>query len=678
MNPLLVDTPEIPWPDFSAAQVVDAVRIVLEDATAQRAAIGPRCAAEGATWDNTLGALDRATRRLEEVSTVVRHLENVCTSPEWRAAHNAVQSDLAAFFAGIPLDDGLWVALQAFAETPEAAALDPERRRHLERTRDEFRKHGADLPPGGKKRLTEITRRLAETTSKFAQNVLDATNAWHLHVPPAQSARLDGLPESTVAEARAVAERRGLDGAVLTLHQPCYLAVLTHATDAGLRETLFRAYSARAVEAPWSNTELLLEILALRREQARLLGFTDFADFVTSDRMARSGGRAAEFVADLQRRARPAFEAEAAALRDFRRSLEGEAAPALEPWDLAFYAEKLQRAQYALDDEALRAYFPLDRVLQGLFKLLERLYGVRVEPRPDLPRWHADAPGYGLRDADGTLIGLFHVDLHPRETKRGGAWMAPLRTTVPGEGEPHVALVCGNLTPPGPDGRAYLRFSEAETLFHEFGHLVHQLFSRVTVRGLAGTNVAWDFVELPSQIHENFLYAREVIDLCTAHGETGEPLPSALFDALLRARAFRQGTATMRQLALAEMDLALHRLYDPEVHGDVLAFARAYMQRGTPAPLPPGANAVSSFTHLFSGPVAYAAGYYSYKWAEVLEADAFETLAPGHRVSEDAGRRFRDVLLSRGDAQPPEALFEAFVGRGPDLDALLRRAGLGA
>jgi oligopeptidase A len=256
--------------------------------------------------------------------------------------------------------------------------------------------------------------------------------------------------------------------------------------------------------------------------------------------------------------------------------------------------------------------------------------------------------------------------------------MAPLRTTVPSEGLPHVALVCGNLTPPGPDGRATLRFSEVKTLFHEFGHLVHQLFSKVTVRGLAGTNVAWDFVELPSQIHENFLYVREVIDLCTAHVETGAPLPETLFAALLRARAFRQGSATMRQLAFAEMDLALHRVYEPEAHGDVLDFARGYIQHGTPARLPATANAVASFTHLFSGPVAYAAGYYSYKWAEVLEADAFETLAPGQRVSEDAGRRFREVLLSRGDAQPPEALFEAFVGRGPDLDALLRRAGLAA
>ena len=677
-SPLAADTPEIPWPALRAEDVEPTVRAAIAEAAARVAAIGPDAAAHGPTWARTLGALDQATRRLDEVSNIVHHIENVATSPEWRAAYNAVQADIAAFSAEIPLNDALWAAIQAFAATPEAVALDPERARLLSRTQADFRKHGADLPPEGKAELMALTRALAEKTSKFAQNVLDATNAWTLHLPPGDLHRLTGLPESALEQARVAATQRGLEGAVLTLQMPCYLAVLTYADDASLREMLYRAYAGRAVEGPWSNAALVVEILALRRAQATLLGFKDFADFVTSDRMAGSGARAAGFVSDLQRRARPAFEAEAAALQAYRCELEGEAAPPCQPWDLAYYAEKLQKARYALDDEALRPYLPLDRVLSGLFALLERLYGVRVEPRPDLPRWHDDAPGYALRDADGALLGLFHTDLHPRASKRGGAWMVPLRTALPTEGAPHVGLVCGNMTPPGADGRACLRFSEAETLFHEFGHLLHHLLSRVSVRGLAGTNVAWDFVELPSQIHENFLYTREVLDLCTGHVETGAPLPEALVEALIRARAFRQGTATMRQLAFAEMDLALHRDYDPSVHGDVLAFARGYLQRASPAPLPEGANTVASFTHLFAGPVAYASGYYSYKWAEVLEADAFETLAPGQRVSPEAGQRFRALVLSRGDAEAPAALFEAFVGRAPSLDALLRRAGLTA
>ncbi len=341
---------------------------------------------------------------------------------------------------------------------------------------------------------------------------------------------------------------------------------------------------------------------------------------------------------------------------------------------MGWYARKLQQARYDFDDELLRPYFPLDRVLQGAFDLFERLYGLRVTKREELESWDPGVRCFALHTESGETAGLFHVDLFPRPTKRDGAWMNPLMVSPPGT--PHLGLIAGNMSPPVGDAPALLRFAEVETVFHELGHLLHHLVSRVPVRSLSGTAVAWDFVELPSQIHENFCYSPAVMPLISAHHETGAPMPAEYLNALRRARTFRAATAQMRQLAFAELDLALHVDYDPERDGDVLDFSRAILQRGTPAPLPDDHALLAAFSHLFASPVAYSAGYYSYKWAEVLDADAFETLAPDEGIDPAAGRRFLETLLSRGNSAAPEELFEAFVGRPPSLDPLLRRNGL--
>jgi oligopeptidase A len=669
-SPLASAEPAVRFSALRAPEVVPALTRLLQGARARIAEIAAQTGPS--TYDSTLGALEEVELTIDRAMGIVRHLEDVATTPEWREAYNTVRPEVAAFLDGLPLDAGLWRVLQAYADSADAAALDPVRARHLKKVVDAFRREGADLTGADKARLEAINRALSDETSNFAQNVVDSTAGWSWVVE--DESRLAGLPASAVAAVRAEAERRGLEGYCFTLAMPCYQAVMAHADDAGVRETLYRAYNRRATTPPHDNLPHVRRVLALRQEKAHLLGFGQYADFVLADRMAGTGARARAFVLDLQARTRAAYQAEIDALLAFRRELEGPDAPELQPWDVGWYARKLQQARYAFDDEQLRPYFPLTRVLEGAFALFEQLYGLSVRPRPDLESWDPGVRAFELRTEAGEVAGLFHVDLFPRPTKRDGAWMNPLMVSAPGT--PHLGLIAGNMSPPVGDTPALLRFAEVETVFHELGHLLHHLVSRVPVRSLSGTSVAWDFVELPSQIHENFCYSPAVMPLISGHYETGECMPAEFLDALRRARTFRAATAQMRQLAFAELDLALHVDYDPERDGDVLAFSRAILQRGTPAPLPNDHALIAAFSHLFASPVAYSAGYYSYKWAEVLDADAFETLAPDEGIDPAAGRRFLETLLSRGNSAAPEELFEAFVGRPPSLDPLLRRNGL--
>ncbi len=670
-NPLLHLSARIPFDVVRAAHVEPAIDALLAVARERMAAIvdvdGPR------TWENTLGALDAMADRLEDAMSVADHLESVLGDPELRAAYNAVQPKVSAFYSSVPLSEGLWSGLRAYAETVEAKALTGERARYLRRTLDDFRRHGAELPAEKKERLQALEVELAETTNRFSQNVVDATDAFELLVN--DEAKLAGLPESAKAAARASAEEAGKPGWRFTLQAPSYLAVLTYLDDVEIREALYTAYNTRATGGEWDNRPLLDRILALRAEKAALLGYDDVADLLLEPRMVKSGAAASKFVGELEARTRGAFEAEQASLAAFRREAEGSDAPALLPRDLAYYAEKQRKALYDFDEEALRPYLGVEGVLAGMFEVVHHLYGVRVVPLDDVPVWHEAVRAYGLDDESGTRIGQFYADLFPRPGKRGGAWMRPMLHGDPETGAPHVAVMCANVTPAVGGQPALLRHREVETLFHEFGHLLHHLLTRVDVRSLAGTNVAWDFVELPSQIMENWCWARASLDLFARHHETGERIPEELFRALTNARTFRAGTAQMRQLGFGSVDLFLHREYRPEL-GSVLNRARAVLQRFTPAPLPDGYAMVASFTHLFGSPTGYAAGYYSYKWAEVLDADAFTRFEAEGLFSREVGQAFRDTILARGDSDDPAALYEAFMGRGPDPEALMRRAGL--
>ncbi|HEY0838742.1 MAG TPA: M3 family metallopeptidase, partial [Vulgatibacter sp.] len=387
---------------------------------------------------------------------------------------------------------------------------------------------------------------------------------------------------------------------------------------------------------------------------------------------------AMEFVKDLRDRTEPFFAEENRVLEVFRDERLGGTAGPLQPWELAYWAEKRRRAEYDFDEEELRPYFPLDRVVAGLFEVVHRLYGIRVEEREGVPAWHPDVRAYSILDSDGTLLCGFYADLHPRDEKRGGAWMNGFITGLHRDGErsPHLGLICANFTTPTGGRPALLTHREVETLFHEFGHLLHHALSRPEVRSLGGTSVAWDFVELPSQIMENWCWEREALDLFARHWQTGETIPEPLFQKMVRARNYRAANAMMRQLGFAEVDLDLHVRYDPATDGDVMAYARRVLQRHTPATLPEDSAMVASFGHLFASGVGYAAGYYSYKWAEVLDADAFSRFREEGLFDPDVGRAFREEILSRGDSADPGELFRRFRGREPSVDALFERSGL--
>ncbi len=669
-NPFLSLAMPVRWGELHPELIEPAVGALLAEARAALGSIG----ADGAARDYAavLGVLDEATARLEVVMSLVSHLEATCTGPAIRAAYDAVRPAVSEFYAGIPLDPKLWSALKAYAETPDAKHLTGTRKRFLEKTLDEFRRSGADLDPAGKDRLRALSVQLAEVTSKFSQNVVDSTAAFELIVEDAS--RLDGLPDRARAAALAGAEARGRAGWRFGLDAPSYLAVLTYCEDRTLREALWHAFATRATSGPHDNRALVAKIVALRHEQALLLGFRDFADYVLADRMAKNGATADAFLARLEQKTRPAFERETRELGEYRRQLEGSDAPALAPWDVAFYAEKQRRALYDFDEEVLRPYLPVEQAIEGVFEVAHRLYGVRVESLSDAPVWHERVRAYAMREEGGALLGYFYLDLFPRETKRDGAWMGPFVTSLPGT--PHAATICANLTPPSAAGVSLLTHRELETLFHEFGHLLHHLLSGVEVRSLAGTRVAWDFVELPSQIMENWCWEREGLDLVARHLDSGERVPDALFDKLLRAKNFRAATDQMRQLGFGAVDLGLHRRYDPARDGDVIAYARSIIAQHSVTALPEDYAMIASFGHLFGSPVGYAAAYYSYKWAEVLDADAFTRFRAEGIFSREVGASFRSELLARGDGEDPLVLYRAFMGRDPDPDAMLVRSGL--
>jgi oligopeptidase A len=674
VNPLLEVRFQIPFDKIRAEHIVPAVHLLLEESRAKQKALaestGPR------TFENTLVALEDMTEKLDYAMRVAGHLESVTTYPELRAAYNAVQPEVSAFYTGIILDPGLWRVVQEYAATPEAAQLTGTKKRLLTKTIDAFRRQGAGLDPAGKARLSEIDVELTTLTTKFGENVLDSTNAYEMVIT--DEARLAGLPATAMNAARESAKSKGLEGWRFTLQAPSYTPLMTYLDDRAVREEFYHQYATRATRGEHDNRANVARILELRREKAELLGFRDFADLVLDDRMAHTGDNAIEFLERLKTKTEKRFHEENSELQAFRQKLEGPSAAQLQPWDVAYYAEKQRAALYDFDEEALRPYFPLKDVVDGMFEIVRRLYGITVVEGDRVPLWDPQTTYYSILDADGSRMGSFYADWYPRENKRGGAWMDAFITGRPAaEGfEPHLGLICGNLTPPIGDKPALLTHREVETIFHEFGHLLHHCLSRVEIRSLAGTNVPWDFVELPSQIMENWCWERESLDLFAHHHETGDPIPEELFQKMKRAKTFRGGNTQMRQLGLGITDLSLHISYDPARDGDVIDYSRRLQQEYSPAPLPADYAMIAGFTHLFSSPVGYGAGYYSYKWAEVLDADAFTRFKKDGIFSRETGLAFRENILSKGDSEDPAQLYRNFMGRDPDVTALLERSGL--
>jgi len=620
-------------------------------------------------WSNTLGALEAVTEPVELATGIVEHLESIATTPELRQAYNATLPITTEFYTGLLLNGPLYARLKSYSLTAEAEHLEQVRKRLLHRTLDEFKRHGAELGEADKARLSQIDEQLSQLTARFSQNVLDATQEFEWVTTDV--AELDGLPESALAAARASAESKGLQGYRLTLQAPSLIAVQTYATSPKLRETLWRANDQRCREGRYANVELMQQVLQLRHAKARLLGFADFADLATEDRMAKNGETVRSFIETLARATRPAFERERQELIDFRNQMEGSQVSELPPWDLGYYAEKMRQQTLDFDEEELRGYFPAEAMLQAVFTVTGELFGLRIQPLVGMPTWHESVRTYVIDDRDGTRLGVFYVDLYPRENKQGGAWMHGLVT-----GDPNIAVIACNANPPTPDMPSLLNHREVETLWHEFGHLLHHCLSRVPLRSLAGTRVAHDFVELPSQIMENWCWEPSILQRFARHWKTNEPIPQRLLDRLRAVRRFRAATAQMRQLGFAALDWALHVQYAPNPQGDVLQFARGIQQQYTPAPLPPDYAMASTFSHLFARPVGYAAGYYAYKWAEVLEADAFQRFREEGIDSPTVGAAFRNCILEAGDSQDPMDLYVRFRGRRPDQNALLGRLGL--
>ena len=707
-HPFLDPTFLVRWRELRAECVETDIAAAFPPAQAAIDAIAATPLAE-VTYDNTLAALERATETLSRAWGYLAHLDSVRNHPDLRAAYNAMLPRVSDFFSAIPLNEALWARIEAFAMTPEAAGLDPVRKRHLEETLADFRDNGAQLPPAQKQRLRALNAELSRLTQKFSENVLDATHAWECLID--DPAQLEGLPESAKDAARRDARQRGhgTEEAPVwrfSLQHPSMLPVMKYADDDSLRRTVWQASNAIAATQPYDNSGLIGEIIELRQEKAEMLGYPHFPDYVLRRRMAKNGAQALAFVDDLHRRAVDAFRCEWAELEQFKAEQTGGAPERLTPWETAYWSEKRRRACFDFDEEAVKAYLPIDRVLSGMFELVERLFGVRISARrttfrdpesgevstfeadgslcaPDVATdidavdvWHPEVRFFDLHDADGLHLGSFYTDWFPRDSKRGGAWMNCLRVGNPDAGESHLGLMAGNLSRGGDGKPALMNYDEVQTIFHEFGHLLHQLLSRVPVKSLCGVNVSWDFVELPSQLMENWCWEREAIDRFARHYETGEPVPSELFGKMIAARNFMAGSTIMRQLAFAKMDLELH-LHARQWQGRDLEALMADILEPFRAPLtevPP--TIARRFLHLFSDPTGYAAGYYSYLWAEVLDADAFTRFKSEGILNPETGRAFREHILERGNSDRPERLFRAFMGRDPDPQALLQRRGL--
>ena len=682
-NPLLSEAYRIPFHAIKAEHVEPGIRQALSDAQTEVDSVsddvGP------ASWDNTLGRLDRALEKLSRRIAPLGHLVSVAETKELRDAYNSILPEISAFWSRIPLDPDLWKRLEVFENTDEANALRGIERRHLNKTLSEFRRAGASLPADRKDRLQALQVELAQTQQKFSENVLDATAAWALLVT--DESRLDGVPEAAKRRFSARANENGDEGWTLTLDYPSVEPILKHCRDSELRHEVFVAYTTRCREGEHDNRPLLARILRMRDEIAHILGYEGFPDYVLADRMAGTGVRAVSFEQDLVERTQPYWQRDTQQLSDHAKSI---GLDTLKPWDVAFVTEDLRKTRYDIDDEVLRPYFPLDQVLKGMFEIVHRTFGFRIEEKKIDEVWHEDVRFYEIYDESSTMLGAFYTDWFPRKEKRQGAWMNNFITGGPTHigFAPHLGVMCGNFTPPEGEDQALLTHREVQTTFHEFGHLLHHCASQVPIPARAGIHVAWDWVELPSQLMENWTWEREALDLFAKHDETGDALPEELYSRLIAARQFVGGWAQMRQLALGTIDLELHGQIARKLRGDaegqavsdeldalqgneVMEFARSSFTDFAPEPEFAAFHPLTSFTHIFAG--GYAAGYYSYLWSEVLDADVFSRFRNEGIFNRETGRLYVDSILSRGDSDDPHTLFLEFMGRAPNPGALLER-----
>jgi len=669
-NPLL-DFSGLPrFAEIKPDHVAPAVDQLLADGRATTAAALKAKPA----WDEFVAPLEDANERIGRAWGQVAHLHAVMDNPELREVYNANLPKVTQYWTELGQNQELFEKYKALRNSSEFAQLSSPRKRIIENALRDFRLGGAELPPERKQRYAEIQQELARLSAKFSENLLDATNAFSIVV---DRSRVSGIPEDVLEAARDAAQQEGKDGWKFTLRMPSYLPVMQYADERKLRETMYHASSTRASEfgkPEWDNAPLIARMVPLRREMAQLLGYRDFAEVSLVPKMAESSSQVLAFLDDLARRARPFAGQDVEELRRFaKEELQIED---LQAWDVAYASEKLRAKRYSFSDQEVKQYFPEDAAIRGLFRVAETLYQVKIV-ESKAPVWHPDVRFFEVRDGSGTAIGQFYMDLYARETKRGGAWMddAISRRRKRDRIQIPVAYLNCNFSQPVGNKPALFTHDEVLTLFHEFGHGLHHLLTRVEDLGVSGiSGVEWDAVELPSQFMENFCWEWDVLREMTRQVDTGLPIPRQLFDRMIAAKNFQSGLAMLRQIEFAVFDMRLHSDFDPASGRSALDLLREV--RSQVAVLhPPAYNRFpNSFGHIFGG--GYAAGYYSYKWAEVLSADAYSLFEEKGVLSPDAGARFRDEILAVGGSRPAAESFRAFRGREPNVEALLRHNGM--
>ncbi|MFQ1595750.1 oligopeptidase A [Aeromonas veronii] len=678
-NPLLTMDSLPPFSQIKPEQVQPAViqaiadcKQKISDVLAQR---------DPHTWDSLIAPLEEVNDRLSRIWSPVSHLNSVLNSEALREAHDACLPLLSEFQTYVGQHEGLYQAYLALSQSDDFPLLSGAQRKEIENTLRDFRLSGIGLPAEAQQRYGEIQARLSELASRFSNNVLDATQGWHKLVT--DEAELAGLPDSVRAAARQMAELKGKEGWLFTLDIPSYLPVMMYADNRELRAEMYEAFTTRASDqgpnaGKWDNSAIMSELLTLRRELAQLLGFANYAELSLATKMADKTEQVVSFLTDLAAKSLPQGKAELEEIRAFAAEQHGQSE--LAAWDLAYYAEKLKQHKFSISDEQLRPYFPASKVVKGLFEVVKRVFGMKVRERLGIDTWHPDVRFYDIFDADDELRGSFYLDLYAREHKQGGAWMDVClgrRYRQDGSLQKPVAYLTCNFNGPVDGKPALFTHNEVVTLFHEFGHGIHHMLTRIDVAGVAGINgVAWDAVELPSQFLENWCWESEALAFISGHYETGEPLPADLLEKMLTARNFQAAMQMLRQLEFALFDFRLHQEFDPANPAQLPALLDEVRSQ-VAVMTPPAFNRFQhSFSHIFAG--GYAAGYYSYKWAEVLSADAFSRFEEEGIFNPATGQSFLKNILEKGGSKEPMELFRAFRGREPKVDALLRHSGIAA
>ena len=670
MNPLLTPFDTAPFSKIKNEHFKPAFLQAIEDARAEIDAIAN--SKQVPTFENTIAALDFAGQQLDRVSSVFFNLNSAETNPEIQKIAQEVSPLLSEFSNDITLNEDLFKRVKAVYDQRNDLELTTEEQTLLDKKYKSFSRNGANLPLDKKKRLREIDAELSKLKLQFGENVLAETNKYEMHLTNEED--LDGLPEGEKEAAAQLAKSKDKDGWLITLDYPSYIPFMKYASNRKLRKELSIAFGSKGFHNDeLDNQKNIINIANLRHERANLLGYKTHAHYVLEERMAETPEKVHQFLNELLEKAKPAAKKEFAELEEFAKKLDN--IDRLQKWDGAYYSEKLKQKLFDLDDEKLKPYFKLENVIAGVFKVAEKLFGLQFEEVFDVDKYHPDVKTYRIYDKDKNLVSLFYADFHPRPGKRGGAWMTSYKTQYVQNGinvRPHISNVC-NFTKPTASKPSLLTFNEVTTLFHEFGHGLHGMLANTVYPGLSGTSVYWDFVELPSQIMENWCFEKEALELFAMHYESGEVIPMDLVQKIKDSATFQEGMATLRQISFGLLDMSWHGT-DPSGISKVKEQEVKAFEQTDLYPECPETCMSTSFSHIFQG--GYSSGYYSYKWAEVLDADAFAYFKEKGIFNQEVATKFKDNVLSKGGTEKPMELYKRFRGSEPKIEALLKRAGL--